>query len=240
MISKIKNLINENRDYQKKQINLLKELDWANTFHDSIRGKDWLEKLPLNIGRWAGSYSFFYVLNRVLNDYKPKSILEFGLGESTKFITSYLENHLLDSKHLVVEHDASWKKTYLSKNSTSLRSNIEVCDLVEKEIKGYKSKGYKEVDTIIKGIHDLYIIDGPFGSNRYSRYDIVKLAESFKSNDEFIIIIDDYNRKGEQDTAIDLLETLANKKIQTHTAVFSGSKSLLVIATEHYKYITSI
>jgi hypothetical protein len=240
MINKIKNFLKENRDYQKKQIMLLKELDWANTYHDSIRGKAWLEKLPLNIGRWAGNYSFFYVLNRILNDYKPKSILEFGLGESTKFITSYLENHLLDSKHLVVEHDANWKQTYLSQNLISTRSNINICEIEEKAIKGYKSKGYKTIETIIDRKYDLYIIDGPFGSNRYSRYDIVKIAETFTANDEFIIILDDYNRKGEQDTAADLLEFLANKNIKTHTAVFDGNKNLLVIATEKYKYITSI
>lgn len=240
MINKIKNFLKENRNYQKKQILLLKELDWANTYHDSIRGKAWLEKLPLNIGRWAGNYSFFYVLNRILNDYKPKSILEFGLGESTKFISSYLENHLLDSKHLVIEHDASWKQAYLFQNSTSTRSNINICEIEEKAVKGYKSKGYKAIETIIDSKYELYIVDGPFGSNRYSRYDIVKIAETFTAIDEFIIILDDYNRKGEQDTAADLLELLANKNIKTHTAVFDGNKNLLVIATEKYKYITSI
>lgn len=240
MINKLKNLLKENRDYQRKQIDLLKELDWANTYHDSIRGKEWLEKLPLNIGRWAGNYSFFYVLHRILNDYKPNSVLEFGLGESTKFITTYLENYLLDSKHLVIEHDANWKKTYLSKNLISLRTNIEICELEKKEIKSFKSNGYKNIESKVKNKYDLYIVDGPFGSSKYSRYDIVKLAEVFTSNDEFIIMLDDYNRKGEQDTAKDLLKSLANKNIQTHTTVFDGAKNLLVIATEKYKYITSI
>ena len=26
-----------------------KELEWAHIYHDSIRGKEWLEKLPLNV-----------------------------------------------------------------------------------------------------------------------------------------------------------------------------------------------
>ena len=32
--------------------------------------KEWLEKTPLNIGRWAGNYAFFYVLNGF---YRPKA-----------------------------------------------------------------------------------------------------------------------------------------------------------------------
>ena len=42
-----------------------KEIEWAHIYHDSIRGKKPIEELGLNIGRWAGNYSFFYVLNRI-------------------------------------------------------------------------------------------------------------------------------------------------------------------------------
>ena len=65
MISKIKNILrNVSKDPKddylfKKEIllqtkeNLLqtKELEWAHIYHDSIRGKEWLENLPLNVGR---------------------------------------------------------------------------------------------------------------------------------------------------------------------------------------------
>ena len=46
---------------QKQNLLLTQELEWAHVFHDSIKGKPWLENLSLNIGRWAGSYSFFYI-----------------------------------------------------------------------------------------------------------------------------------------------------------------------------------
>jgi hypothetical protein len=92
MISKIKALIKENRNNHLMNSMLLKDLEWANIYRDSIRGKEWLEKLPLNVGRAAVNYNFFYVLNRILNDYKPNRILEFGLGESSKFISTYILN----------------------------------------------------------------------------------------------------------------------------------------------------
>jgi len=86
MIKKIKELIKENRANNNKIYLQTKELEWANIFHDSIRGKKHIDDLGLNIGRWAGSYPFFYVLNRILSDYCPSSILEFGLAESSKGI----------------------------------------------------------------------------------------------------------------------------------------------------------
>ncbi|GAL81813.1 hypothetical protein JCM19274_372 [Algibacter lectus] len=63
MFKKIKNFINailKDNNGRHQQNNLhLKELEWANIYHDSIRGKNALQNLPLNIGRWAGNYTFF-------------------------------------------------------------------------------------------------------------------------------------------------------------------------------------
>jgi hypothetical protein len=240
MIQKIKNIIKENRKLQRDIILQNKELDWANVYHDSIRGKRWLEELPLNIGRWAGNYSFFYVLNRLLNDYKPKSILEFGLGESSKFVMCFLNNILLDTSHLVIEQDGKWKENFIANNKIPKGSIIKIYPLKELEIKGFKSNSYTDLDSEIKNKFDLYIIDGPFGSKRYSRYDIVKLAEKFESNDEFVILFDDYNRTGEKDTVKDLLQILKSKEIKVYTESYIGNKTVLVIATEKYKYATSL
>lgn len=240
MIRKIKRLIEENRSNQKKILLQSQELEWAHVYHDSIRGKHWLEHLPLNIGRWAGNYSFFYVLNRILNDYKPKAILEFGLGESTKFISTYLDHYLVDSKHLVIEQDENWKNIFIERFPLSPRTEIVVCPLKKVIVKGFETNSYKGLSLAVAEKFDLYLVDGPFGSSRYSRYDIVALAEDFNKSDEFIILIDDYNRKGEQDTAADLIEVLKNKNISIHTAIYRGNKNVFVLGTSKYKYISSL
>lgn len=56
------------------------ELNWANIFHDTIKGKLHLNELGLSPGRRAANYSMLYLMACILNDYKPKRILEFGLG----------------------------------------------------------------------------------------------------------------------------------------------------------------
>ena len=240
MFKKIKSLIQENRLFHKNNFLQLKELEWAHVYHDSIRGKIWLEIVPLNIGRWAGNYAFFYVLNRILTDYKPNLILEFGLGESTKFITAYLQNELKNTEHLVIEQDENWKETYSLQNPIAENTTIIVCPILEVEIKSFKVKTYENLKQKINKKYDLYIIDDPFGSAHYSRYDIYNIAKEFENGDQFIILLDDYNRVGEKETANDLLGLLKNKNIKTHHVEYIGNKSVFVIATEKYRYVTSL
>ena len=53
------------------------ELIWANIFHDATKGCAWLdrENFAINPGRWAVGYNYFYVVFRILNEFKPKNIL---------------------------------------------------------------------------------------------------------------------------------------------------------------------
>lgn len=233
-------LIKENRDNQRKIILQNQELEWGLIYHDSIRGKKYLEELPLNIGRWAGNYSFFYVLNRILNDYKPKSILELGLGESTKFISTFLDNYLIDSKHIVIEQDENWKTLFIQNFSLSKNTEIIICPPMKMEIKGMQTNAYQNLDKAITKKFDLYIIDGPVGSLFYSRYDILNIAKDFVPDDHFIILFDDYDRAGEKQTVVDLLKLFSQNKIKTLHYNYTGNKSVMVIATEKYKYATSL
>lgn len=240
MMKKIRRLIVENRLLHKKNNRLLRELDWSNVYHDSIRGKIWLEGLPLNIGRWAGSYSFFYILNRILNDFKPNKILELGLGESSKFISAYMDNYLLESKHLIIEQDNAWKDIFENSFKLSLKSKIKICPLEIKQIHGHQVKSYGNFDKVILNKFDLYIIDGPHGSENFSRFEIVRLMEVAKENDEFVIVFDDYQRKGEQQTINVLLELFKSKNIKIYQNSYFGNKTVHVIGTEKYKYIQTL
>jgi hypothetical protein len=247
MINKIKSIVNEFRG-NNKQIRLKlseienqnKEIEWAHIYHDSIRGRKYIEELSLNVGRWAGNYSFFYVLNRILSDYKPKSILDLGLGESSKFISAYLENYLFESNHTIVEQNEDWIDMFLLNNSLSGRSNIIYCPLKKIEIKGYMSNSYDGFDEKITEKFDLYIVDGPFGSERFSRYNILSLVEKMEKGDEFIIIMDDTNRKGELDTVNDIRECLDLIGISYYFGEYSGNKTVSLIVSEKYKFAISM
>lgn len=239
-LNRLKKLIHENRILHKRNYLQLKELEWAHVYHDSIRGKKWLEKLPLNIGRWAGNYSFFYVLNRILSDYKPESILEFGLGESSKFVSMFLENQLLNSNHHIIEQDGNWYQNFKYNFQLSSRSMVTICPLIKKTVLTHEVNSYDGLKEVINRKYDLYIVDGPFGSQHYSRYDIVEVAKKKTFNDEFIILIDDYQRVGEKETVDELMNVFKAKKIQIYRGVYEGNKSVCVLVTEKYKFLQSI
>ena len=240
MINRIKSLIQENRQRQQKIFLRTRELEWAQFFSDSIKGKDYLQNLSINRGTYAGNYSFLYVLNRILMDYKPSSILELGLGETSKLISTYLDNYLLDSKHVILEHSEEWINNFKQRFTLSERSRIELVDLEEIEIRSNKTKIYKNFDNFSKEKFDLYIIDGPKGSKRFSRFNIAEQAKTFNNEDEFIIIIDDYNRRGEQETAQAVLEVLKTKGIEIFTKSYQGVTSQLVISSKKYKFAASL
>ncbi len=240
ILKRIKVFIQENRENQNKIILQNQELEWAFVYQDSIRGKKYIEELSLNVGRWAGNYSFFYVLNRILNDFKPKSILELGLGESTKFISTYLDNYLTDSKHIVIEQDENWKNLFEERFTISKKTQIIVCPSEIVNVKGFETNVYQNLDMAVTEKFDFYLVDGPNGSYHYSRYDIVKLASNFETEDQFIIMIDDYDRQGERETVMDLRFVFKQQNRKVYENIYKGNKSVIVIATEKYKLATSL
>ncbi|MFZ4784042.1 MAG: hypothetical protein ACOYLH_01110 [Flavobacteriales bacterium] len=243
MLEKIKNLsaaVHRIDQNQQKLNAQLAELQWADVYHDSIRGRAWLENLPLNVGRWAGGYAFFYVLNRLMGDYKPSSVIEFGLGESSKFISRYIENELTATKHTIVEHDPEWVNAFKSRFSLSNQSSIEVFELQEKTYNNERYLGYKNIESITSVKHELYIVDGPFGTDHYSRFDIRYFLDVLVPGDEFLIIVDDSQRQGEQDTYKELRKYLTDRGFQIHYYTYRGGKNLSVIGTGKYKFAMSL
>jgi hypothetical protein len=216
------------------------ELVWAHVYHDSIRGKEFLEKLPLNIGRWAGNYTFFYILSRALMEYRPLKIIEFGLGESTKMISAYMENELLDSQHLVIEQNEDWLNNFLTRFRLSERTTVEILPQIKVDYEGEFINAYKGIEKFTKNKYDLFVIDGPLKSEVISRIDIFGFLENAEHSDQFIIILDDCQRKGEQRTFEAICEILNDKDIIYTKNKFRGNKTVGVIATEEYKWITSI
>jgi hypothetical protein len=237
-IKNIKSILIEFFNSDRKQLEQLTELEWAHIYKETIRGRKWLEELGISPGRWAGNYSFLYILTRVLIDYKPSRILEFGLGESSKLISACISNELQSSNHVVLEQSAEWIETFKTRYKLANNTSILHLPLIEISVNNYLVNSFKGIE-VVKDSFELYIVDGPFGSDRYSRYDICLLAANFSEGDEFIIIIDDYNRIGEKDTANALLEIFQKKGINVVTGVYSGNKSQIIIATERYKYSTT-
>ena len=238
------NLLNIN--HSEELIN--NELKYAFVFNDTIKNSKWLKEKDFSLVNSAANYSFMYSLYRILNDAQPKNILELGLGQTTK-LTSQYAKYFDDAKLTVLESDEDWIENF-SKN-LEISDNIRIVNLdVETfEYNNTINLRFKDIDKIVESEkYDLIIIDAPRGFMEkdgknelldYSRANIWQLIPSNLS-DDYIIIMDDYERKGEQNTMDHAKELLKenNKEIFSYTA--KGLKTQHAIFTEKYRFISWI
>lgn len=230
------------QEYAMKTSRAANENIWSNVFHDTIWDSKWLLNKKFSPGRWAVGYQYLYVLYRILESVQPQSILELGLGQSTQMMTQYAE-YAEDCRHYIVEHDPAWIEFYKKNNVISDFSTIVQLDLCKKQVKQDEDvTGYKRFsETFLGKKFDLISIDAPFGSPCYiyARADILELLPQCLKK-SFVIILDDYNRTGEQNTVKLLKEKLDDEKIMYCEGVYSGNKDIFVITSMDYKFLVSL
>ena len=239
-VSSIDTKMNKLVEDNKKILEKLEELEWAHVFHNSISSNKSYGQVILHPGRWAANYSFLYILLRVLNDVRPSKILEFGLGESSKLISTYAEQNKDLVRYDIIEHDKNWVSSFQSRFRMTEKAKLEIFKLTNKKINSCDVFVYDQLCYKNYVEYDMYIVDGPFGSEKYSRIEIYEIFKLKKKEDDFIIIFDDYNRDGEKQTIELLMEYLRNNKIDFYCARFNGVKSQFVMTSSRYKEVLSI
>ena len=231
---------------QKVLYNQNREIIYANIFHDTIKGSEWLaDDFSLSPGGAALGYPALYVLYRILNEVNPKRILEMGLGQSTKIISQY-NKHFPDCRHQVVEHDHLWIDFFL--NHFQLPESIGIVELPIKDISINLDGNPTEI-TVYEGFaehfegqsFDFICIDGPYGytSPRYARADLMSiLPECLKES--FVIFLDDCNREGEKNTFNLMSETLKEHGITHYLNIYHGEKDTGLIVSEDNAFLCTM
>ena len=221
---------------------MLKELSWGQVYNSTISGSRWLLDTSVSPGRWAVGYEFLYVLYRVLNDVKPISILELGLGQSTKLTGQYAKSEGI--QHLVIEHDMEWVNYFFAGLDILSRNTVvQILDLEEKQCNGEKFFAYKDFSKCIgKSKYQLISVDGPFGGDgRMSRRDILGLLPDILEED-FVILYDDCGRIGERTTVEDTIRCLTKAGLSISYGLYDGGsyKQTAVIASSKWKWLTTL
>ena len=102
----------------------VRELQYSNVFRDTINDSEWLINKSFSPNNSASNYSFLYILYRILNEIKPKNILELGLGQTTKMTSQYV-SYFKNSNLIVIEDNKQWVDIF--SNFISLTNNIKLC-----------------------------------------------------------------------------------------------------------------
>lgn len=217
---------------------LISEIYWANVFRDTIQDSDWLKNKSFSPGRWAANYIDLYVLYRVLNDVKPKNILECGLGQSSKMTIQYAKH--FNSKLNICEHNKSWIE-FFTESYENVSQYIKSFDLENTTIKKKETLTYKDFKQKIGDEKfDLIFIDGPYGSKHYSRPQLLELDFTKNLEKSFVILFDDYQRKGEQETVHLVEENLKSANIDYTKSLYYSDKTLCIICSKDLGYLTSL
>lgn len=215
------------------------EILWGHIFNNTVMESAWLKNKSFSPGRWAFGYPGLYIIYRVLNDFKPKSILEFGLGESSKMTYQYVMHHA-DYQLRIIEQDKNWLD-FFSNEKYNVKDNTILLPIEEISLLGNKTNVYKDlIPSINNKKYDFIIIDGPWGSKNNSRSQIVDIIENELLEKEFVILIDDFERVGEKQTADRILSLLSKKGIKYNVGAYSGLKDTAIICSESISFLTSL
>ena len=221
------------------------ELLWAEIYHDTLCGIPWRDDISsISPGRWAVGYNYLYVMTRILNDVKPKNILEFGLGASTSLISAYVKYNANENiKHTLVEHDRSWIDFYTKGHQMPENTRVELHEIEWCDSKKDYAK-YKDLErTMNNQKFDLISVDAPFGTERtgnvFNRADILNYLPTVLQ-DQFVIIYDDANRSGEQNTINRIQNVLSEHGIEYVVRNYAGEKDCCLIASMEYKFLGSL
>lgn len=216
----------------------LKEILDAQIFNSTIANSNWLKNKSFSPGRWAVGYVFLYVLYRALDEVRPVCIIEFGIGQSTKMLSQYSDFNN-EARIISYEHDQDWIDYFQKSFTISKNIGLKKANLIKKEYKGYYSTIY-DLGILTGEKFQLVLLDGPFGSPRYSRIQVLELIPDHLDTGNFCIMIDDYERKGEQDTAKEICNLLDKGSINYFTRIYQGQKKVFLICSENNKFLASL
>ena len=220
--------------YDNKSV--LKELFYANVFNSTIVNSSWWH-YEISPGNMAVGYSFLYVLFRILDEVKPKRILELGLGQSSLMTTAYGSSY--ECSHTIVEHDREWVDFFKHKLHGDNYSFF-IPNLIRADIEGNMVNVYDDISPVSKGKkYDLLIIDAPFGSENISRIDILNYIPEIL-DDDFILLLHDAQRKGELNT-IKMLENMFDEeKIEFSHGLYPGIAYTYIATSQRYRFMCTL
>ncbi|MCK5045378.1 MAG: hypothetical protein KAS22_02285 [Candidatus Heimdallarchaeota archaeon] len=215
---------------------IVKEHQYLSSLHYNLRVIGW-DDITFFPDGFAANASLLYLLFKILQKTKPKTILELGSGQSTKFTTRYVKESE-NSQITILEDCKEWfNKTkpdlFTSKRSRYIYSPLVQTKFGKRKRLWYSTKLLAEEDKT----YDLILVDGPFGTMRYSRIGIANYIPKIIDEKNFIIVFDDAARIGEQDTIKAIKKIFRKNSIEFVEFHVYGSKKQTCLISPNYSFL---
>lgn len=173
--------------------------------------------------RSAANFSLLYLILRVVSELPVRRVLELGCGQTTLLFDDLARMRALDIT--TVEHDAAWA----ARMQGRVRHAIRQASLVEREVLGRSCQTYALDPAALGAPMDFIVVDGPLGRKRCSRWGSLEYLDPLLGTD-FVLLFDDAERRGEQDTIEAALRHLRARGLDIACAVTRSLKSQVLIA----------
>jgi len=176
----------------------------------------------------AANYSLLYVILRIAVELRPASVLDIGAGQSS-LLWAMLRRRGLVGQVLTLEGDAGWGERI----AAQVDHEVLVTPLVSASVAGRSIRTYDWARVGTGRRFDVIVCDGPNGTPRHSRGGILTmLADALP--DDFVLVIDDAERAGEQDTVKAVHHRLQAAKRDYRVGVVRAAKTQVVFAMGRY------
>lgn len=233
---------------------LQKDMYYAALFNQ-VTNDSWLRNKAFAPGGWAVDYCFLYVMFRSLKACMPDAIIELGLGQTTHMLSQYKRwyNEKYDvyknkfCNLLTFEHDADWIEFFKTQSYVTL--DIYQCKLIKDTSVVIDGETYEHINYYAHFTNfvnvgkkfQFVVIDAPFGTKPYSRIHVLELiANDLIDTNKFVIMIDDMNREGEQNTFKKCQEMFKTRGVKFKTQIYSGEKEHGIIVSDSLKFLTTM
>jgi len=175
----------------------------------------------------AASYSLLYLILRIVTELPVKSVLELGAGQTSLLLDGLATRYDLDV--MTAEHDERW----INKMQQQVAHTIHHVPLTNKTLHGYSSEVYDFSLLSLPASIDFILVDGPIGRRSKSRWGCLDLIPSLLAED-FVLIFDDAERKGELETIAEVLKILDAQGRTYSVGVTESIHSQVLIAGGRY------
>jgi predicted O-methyltransferase YrrM len=147
------------------------------------------------MGEWAVSPDFARILVWVLQETRPRLVLELGSGAST-VITGYVLSEAGIGCLISLDHEADYSEQtrhQLVLHDLQDLVTVVTAPLEPVKVNGHRSRWYGAHATEDVGPIDLLVVDGPPSVDRWSRYPALPILME-KLSDSATVVVDDYKR----------------------------------------------
>ncbi|NHJ32075.1 MAG: hypothetical protein FK732_04365 [Asgard group archaeon] len=214
----------------------VKERQYLSSLHYNLRIVGWDDFILFPDG-FAANASLLYLLFKILQKVKPKSILELGSGQSTKLTTRYVKEN--EKTHITILEDSNvWHKEtkrniFTSNRTRYIHTSLEQTKFGKRKCFWYSTKILDEEDKT----YDLILVDGPIGTRRHSRIGIANFIPKIIDSKNYIIVFDDAARIGELDTIKAIKKILRDKSIPCFEFHNYGSKKQTCLVSPNFSFL---